>query len=68
MQVSRLRAQMILSKWLIFKIWHNSDIMSHLQAGNPNWKGSRSTVDLLVKIACLYKKKKNYFHFSKQLI
>ncbi len=36
--------------------------------GNPYWRGRLSTFDPLVKIACLVKRKKNIFQYSKLLV
>ncbi len=53
------------------RLQHTTDFRCkhlHVQPRNPYWRGRSSTVDLLIKIGCLVKKRKTLFLDEKQLI
>ncbi len=46
------------------------EMLTSIKAGNINWKGRLSTIDLLIKVACFVKKENKIFvkrHLSEML-
>jgi len=58
---------MILNSFQLKKAWQGARTGSSLSdcAGNTNWGGRLSTVDLLIKVACFVKKANAFFNIKR---